>query len=1079
MLSSSKKGDSVMDMDEEGCDEGTLESGGVGDGVSVVDEAKLIFGSICKDPKVSINANVSSEPGVSVNYATVNDVHMSNSSLGSNGNDFVPKIPVPFDMNPILNPNGNSNHSSSGNKVNLTEVKVPGIFKIVGDGSMLNKGVGSVSNFGVGQHSEAVGREVAVMDPVLEEGTNKWSMTVVGHFVGFQMGYREIIGHLKRMWRLYQLEEVIVNQRMYYFNFKSHEGMQCMIENRPWMVENKPLFVRKWEPGLCMSKLDTSKLPLWVKIYDIPLEAWNIEGISRIASRIGVPIIMDKITTSIYEKPYGRVSYARVLVEVDAAKGLVDFVEIWYKSLGKSMILNVEYVWRPSLCDHCKTFGHHARICSKSQGNAVKKVNGYGTGMGYASAGNMGNEQDGWQNVDNKRDSRNVRNSYHRGSYNGYTRGVADEVIKGRSDVELGSSSGKDRSKKVAGDEESNGKSNDINMKESFPNKYISTQNRFDVLNEDSGDEVSDVWKAKWKERPHANSNPAEFQLIKLLESLHSRIAQLNRGLHVNARSNALKLVKESIMVSGAEGEKGERKRAEVYLFLLSKQPLSKELKGMWTDDMMEYYAKRCDEIKDGEKNGHYVDGDVSYNMEEVDEDYSKSVSFVAQNEVLNDIDVHSDLNCERMENTSGVGGSKGGKPLKSILKKTNYTPLINVAVVANVSAGTSGHNDGMLKGVVGKSSPDQKKVLIAKDDTTTVWEFDSEIDGSYVDLFNDGSSQRANEVKFTTNGVSDSYATSSEGGSITAKRVDFRTFVNEERVENVDTVLPLSAIEKAQFGLQNLMKNDDGVFLFKFESKEGLEKVLERGPWIILVAYSADGLSLIATQVGKPIMLDAFTSSMSENAWGRIRFARALMELNVKSGLKHEVSMDIPLEDGSGHTKEVIKVEYEWKPPHCVECKIFGHINDKCPKRVTIMETPAKNKDRNTPSTTSTHSDGFTEVRRKKNKGKKAEQQPSKQIEGIRLNKQKSNFCWQKKGTNVKREISPSTSNSFDALNNMEVGAASSRDTKEDDQETGPNTSQWNEDQESDNEVDEFIFPEGDKFGEKFDIRLKGRVRK
>ncbi|GJR95845.1 hypothetical protein Tco_0268019 [Tanacetum coccineum] len=54
--------------------------------------------------------------------------------------------------------------------------------------------------------------------------------------------------------------------------------------------------------------------------------------------------------------------------------------------------------------------------------------------------------------------------------------------------------------------------------------------------------------------------------------------------------------------------------------------------------------------------------------------------------------------------------------------------------------------------------------------------------------------------------------------------------------------------------------------------------------------------------------------------------------------------------------------------------------------------------------------------------------------------------------------------------------GASSSRNIQEDDPETG-NTSQWNEDQESDNEVDEFIFPEGDKFGDKFDIRLKGRV--
>ncbi|GKB15752.1 hypothetical protein Tco_0849675, partial [Tanacetum coccineum] len=42
------------------------------------------------------------------------------------------------------------------------------------------------------------------------------------------------------------------------------------------------------------------------------------------------------------------------------------------------------------------------------------------------------------------------------------------------------------------------------------------------------------------------------------------------------------------------------------------------------------------------------------------------------------------------------------------------------------------------------------------------------------------------------------------------------------------------------------------------------------------------DGLSLIATQIGKPIMLDAFTSLMCEDSWGRINFARALVEISV-----------------------------------------------------------------------------------------------------------------------------------------------------------------------------------------------------
>ena len=97
-------------------------------------------------------------------------------------------------------------------------------------------------------------------------------------------------------------------------------------------------------------------------------------------------------------------------------------------------------------------------------------------------------------------------------------------------------------------------------------------------------------------------------------------------------------------------------------------------------------------------------------------------------------------------------------------------------------------------------------------------------------------------------------------------------------------------------------MKNDAGVYLFKFDSKDGVDRVLQSGPWLIcksplilnkwtpnisltknalikvsvwlklhnvpLLAYSEDGLSLIATQVGKPIMLDAFTSSMCIDFW-------------------------------------------------------------------------------------------------------------------------------------------------------------------------------------------------------------------
>lgn len=71
------------------------------------------------------------------------------------------------------------------------------------------------------------------------------------------------------------------------------------------------------------------------------------------------------------------------------------------------------------------------------------------------------------------------------------------------------------------------------------------------------------------------------------------------------------------------------------------------------------------------------------------------------------------------------------------------------------------------------------------------------------------------------------------------------------------------------------------------------------------VVAYCEDGLSLIATQIGKHVMLDAFTSAMCNDPWGRIGYARALIEVSADKDLKKEVTVAIPLIDGEGYMRE------------------------------------------------------------------------------------------------------------------------------------------------------------------------------
>ncbi|GJU58976.1 zinc knuckle CX2CX4HX4C containing protein [Tanacetum coccineum] len=39
-----------------------------------------------------------------------------------------------------------------------------------------------------------------------------------------------------------------------------------------------------------------------------------------------------------------------------------------------------------------------------------------------------------------------------------------------------------------------------------------------------------------------------------------------------------------------------------------------------------------------------------------------------------------------------------------------------------------------------------------------------------------------------------------------------------------------------------------------------------------------------------------------------------------------------------------MVRVEYEWKPPRCEQCKIYGHMNDQCPKNATTIPNVMNN---------------------------------------------------------------------------------------------------------------------------------------
>ncbi|GJU09556.1 zinc finger protein 511 [Tanacetum coccineum] len=167
-------------------------------------------------------------------------------------------------------------------------------------------------------------------------------------------------------------------------------------------------------------------------------------------------------------------------------------------------------------------------------------------------------------------------------------------------------------------------------------------------------------------------------------------------------------------------------------------------------------------------------------------------------------------------------------------------------------------------------------------------------------------------------------------------KTVKLAELTNDETVQGATVVILLVAVEEVM--LQN------SFFFFQFASKE---------------AYSEIGLSLITTKLGKPIMLDGYTSNMCINSWSCNSYVRALIEVSAKNALMDSIVVAIPLQNGSGHTLEAIDLDYEWQPPHCDTRKKFDHNDTQCPKKAKVTTQNQK------------LDNGFMEVTRKNGKGK------------------------------------------------------------------------------------------------------------
>jgi len=183
-----------------------------------------------------------------------------------------------------------------------------------------------------------------------------WGFCLVGLFAGKFPG-AAAVRTIMQGWKA-RCNHWIHRSGWIVFRFSSEEDRLSVLHGGPYFIYGRSLMLKSMPRCFRFGGEELASVPVWVQLPDLPIDCWNGRALSKIASRLGKPITTDKMTCS-----KERLSFARVMVEVDVSKDLKSSMEIRLPT-GDIYEQLVVYENVPKFCKKCKVFGHNDGECS-------------------------------------------------------------------------------------------------------------------------------------------------------------------------------------------------------------------------------------------------------------------------------------------------------------------------------------------------------------------------------------------------------------------------------------------------------------------------------------------------------------------------------------------------------------------------------------------------------------------------------------------------------------------------------------------------------------------------------------------
>ncbi|XP_009767593.1 uncharacterized protein [Nicotiana sylvestris] len=275
----------------------------------------------------------------------------------------------------VQNSNNTSSKKDDGTHAEEIHIEKQPI-TIEANAEKVNKGK-SWANLVVGNTFAARGMRLSFVAPVIQNGekivelqneeiekeAEKWKTSVIMYVVGVTPSIRAIERFIASQWNFVAKPKVYHhNDGFFVVRFKNEEERNEVLYSGPCTIQNRPVITKAWTTDFDFNEEVLKTLPLWVKLPNLPLNCWGMDSLSRIGSRLGIPIYADECITRVE-----RISYARILVEMGITKPLPTKITVKDPN-GRQFDQPVVYDWKPIYCSTCLQLGHN---CQTKQAQAL------------------------------------------------------------------------------------------------------------------------------------------------------------------------------------------------------------------------------------------------------------------------------------------------------------------------------------------------------------------------------------------------------------------------------------------------------------------------------------------------------------------------------------------------------------------------------------------------------------------------------------------------------------------------------------------------------------------------------------